>query len=203
MRGALRMRVRDRLFKLLLPCAALLAIAGCTEQMGDLRGSFAAPNGATTPEKISYGSLRGANVALASVEGAPAAVTARFSALFGDAAGAQQIAITDAARANYLVRGYLSAYAVEGGTAIGYVWDIFDAARHRTQRVSDAIILKASPADAWSLAEDQVLASLADKSVNDLSVFLAGTPEVQAASNAAVPLPVARPTQPLAYAPVE
>ena len=172
----------------------VFGLGGCVEQLGDIRSAFA-PAPALT--KVSAGSVRAANVALASVEGAPDAVAAEFSAQFNAAAARQDMTMTDAAKANYLVRGYLSAYPVEGGTAIAYVWDIFDAGKHRTQRVSDAIVVKSTPADPWSLADGAVLASLADKSVNDLAVFLTGTPEVRSAAA------TGKPGVPLAYAPVE
>ena len=176
-----------RRLKMLALLAAAFGLAGCVEQLGDLRGQ----GDSGILAKVAAGATRGANVALASVEGAPAPVTARFTALFNDAATAQDMTLTAEPKANYLIRGYLSAYKVDGGTAIGYVWDIFDAAKHRTQRVTDAVVVKGGGADAWAVANEAVLASLADKSINDLAVFLSGTPEALAA--AAVPAPVARP----------
>ena len=186
-----------RLFRALPVIAAALALTGCVEQLGDLRGQFAPV--AATPVRLPVGSVRGASVALASVEGAPDAVTASFRQNFGKAAATHDIALTDMAKANYLVRGYLTAYPVEGGTEIGYVWDIFDAAKHRTQRVTDAIFIKARNDDAWALADEPLLDSLASKSADDLASFLAGTPEVIAASK----IPNGKPAAPLAFAPAD
>lgn len=186
-----------RCFGAVAALTAGLSLTGCAEQLGDVRGQFA-PSLAATPAKLPVGSVRGASVALASVEGAPDAVAARFSHMFNKAAETRDMALTDIPRANYLVRGYLSAYPVEGGTEIGYVWDIFDARKQRTQRVTDAIFIKAKNEDAWALADDPLLASLATKSVDDLAGFLAGTPEVIAAAK----IPGGKPGAPLAYAPV-
>ena len=190
-----------RLVAFVMASASVLALAGCVEQLGDTRSSFAPA--ASAPVKIAVGSLRGANVALASVEGAPAPVVTKFSALFASAAIQQNLDITDVKQANYFVRGYLTAYPVEGGVAIGYVWDVFDSGKHRAQRVTDSITIKSSNPDAWALADEAVLASLADKSVNDLAVFLSDTPEVRFAANTPKPVPGGKPLTPLAYAPVE
>ena len=174
---------------------AMLVLAGCVDTTSEFRS--AGTSGQAAIAKASLGSPRGAAVALASIDGAPAAVTARFSALFASAAAQRDMTIADAQKANYLVRGYLTAYPVENGTAIGYVWDVFDASRHRTQRVNDAIIVHSSDTDAWQLASDGVLDSLAAKSAEDLVQFLAGTPEAIAVARAA---PAAVPA-PLAYGP--
>ena len=190
-----------RLVAIALTSTGVLELAGCVEQLGDMRTAFAPT--ASAPVKIAVGSLRGANVALASVEGAPAPVVTKFSALFAVAAFQQNLDITDVARANYFVRGYLTAYPVEGGVAVGYVWDVFDSSKHRAQRVSDSITIKSSNTDAWALADEAVLASLAEKSVNDLAVFLADTPEVRSAAITLKPVPGAKSLTPLAYAPVE
>ena len=180
---------------------AALALSGCVEQLGDVRGSFAVP---VTPlvTKVAVGAVSGANVALFSLEGAPEAALARFRTQFAAAASVQEITLTGVPQAHYVIRGYLSAYPAEGGTAFAYVWDVFDAKKQRSTRVADEIVVKTTPADPWSLADDAVLASLAGKSVDDLATFLAGTPEVRSAK-AVLPSPATPPVTPLAYAPVE
>ena len=92
-------------------------------------------------------------------------------------AGRREMALVDAGAASYLVRGYLSAWPVEGGTSIGYVWDVFDKARNRIRRTEDAIVVKGSSDDPWSLVTDQALASLAARSADDLAAVLTHTPE--------------------------
>ena len=183
-------------------CAALGSslLAGCVDTAGQFRSTGAS----IALARAAIASPRGASVAMASLDGAPAAVNARFAILFAAAAAARDMPLAESAVANYLVRGYLSAYPVEDGTAIGYVWDVFDTSKRRTRRVTDAIIVTSTDPDAWQLASTRVLESLAAKSADDLALFLAETPEALAFAKAAAPAPNAPapnvPT-PLAFAP--
>jgi len=135
----------------------------------------------------------GASVAFASVEGPPSALAVRFTDQIAAAAASRAIVTADPRTADYLVRGYLTAYAVPEGTAITYVWDVFDNRKRHTQRVDDTITLKEIASDPWSLANDAVIASIAGKSADDLAAYLSNTPEAVAAA--------ARPSATLAAAP--
>ena len=176
-----------RLIWLALPAA--LALAGCVENADDIKPVARAV--------VPSGVARGANVTFASIDGAPAPLIARFTEALLAAAARLEIPVTDAKQARYFVRGYLTAYPDEKGTAVGYVWDVFDAAKHLAKRVDDVIVIKARAQDGWSAVDEAVLASLAARSADDLAAFLGGTPEAVAAAKTA---PVA-PAQPLAYAP--
>ena len=183
-------------------CAALglSLLAGCVDTAGQFRSTGAS----IALARATIASPRGASVAMASLDGAPAPVNAHFSSLFAAAAAVRDMPLAEAAGADYLVRGYLSAYPVEDGTAIGYVWDVFDTHKHRTRRVADAIIVKSADPDAWRLASDRVLESLAAKSADDLALFLAETPEALAFAKAGAPgpnVPAPAATAPLAFAP--
>ncbi len=63
------------------------------------------------------------------------------------------VALTDSAGARYLARGYISAFLVEGGARLTYVWDIYDRTNHRAQRLNDEIALRGAAADPWSLVD--------------------------------------------------
>lgn len=178
----------------LVLCAAL-ALAGCAGETGvEIR---AAANPAHVAASV--GSARGADVAIASIEGAPDALAAKFSELLANAAAIREIPVTDGARAKYFVRGYLSAYPAEEGTAVGYVWDVFDGRKRLAKRVEDTIVIRARGKDSWSLVNEAVLNSLASRSADDLAVFLSGTPEAAAAKTA----PEKPAETPLAYAPAQ
>ena len=101
--------------------------------------------------------LAQASVAIVSVEGAPPAIAADFSRRLDGAARARQLAVVDAARARYLVRGYLSASATEDGAEIEYVWDVFTAQKQRVQRLNDVIAVKGAGDDPWTLAGEAVV----------------------------------------------
>jgi hypothetical protein len=122
-------------------------------------------------------SPREAGVAIYSLEGAPAPVESRFRQAMAAEASGRQITIAEPALARYLARGYLNAYATETGTAVTYVWDVFDADKKRQQRLSDTIMLPDSAADSWSLVDDRALQKVAARSADDLALYLAATPE--------------------------
>jgi len=116
-----------------------------------------------------------ASLAIVSVEGAPPAIAADFSRRLDSAARTRQLAVVDAAKARYLVRGYLSASPTQDGAEIEYVWDVFTAGEQRVQRLNDAA-----------------------KSADDLAAFLSNMPEAAPAAAAAEP-----PTETaLGYAPL-
>ncbi len=131
--------------------------------------------------------LAQASLAIVSVEGAPQAIAADFSRRLDSAARARQLAVVDAGKARYLVRGYLSASSTEDGAEIDYVWDVFAADKRRVQRLSDAIAVSGAGDDPWALAGEAVLTSVAAKSADDLAAFLSNTPEAAPAAAAAEP----------------
>ena len=172
---------------------ALLAfpLGGCIDQVSDLQAASVTPAsvpvGAALVRRADV-SPGGAALALASLEGPPPALSARFVQALVAAAGPREIVLAEAARARYLARGYLTTYPVEGGIAFEYVWDVFENGKARAQRLNDAVVVKGSGgAEAWSLATDQVLASLAAKSADELAAFLSNTPEAAAAARVGRP----------------
>ncbi len=128
--------------------------------------------------------MTAATVAIVSVEGAPADLTAHLNQSLAEAAAARRIAVVDSAKARYLVRGYLTASQIEGGAEIDLVWDVFTPDKKRVQRLSDAIAVKGSGDDAWAMIGDAALNSVAAKSADDLAAFLSNTPEAAPAGGA-------------------
>ena len=128
-----------------------------------------------------------ASLAIVSVEGAPLAIAADFSSRLDSAARTRQLAVVDAAKARYLVRGYLSVSPTDDGAEIEYVWDVFTADKQRVQRLNDAVEVKGAGGDPWALAGEAVLTSVAAKSADDLAAFLSNTPEAAPAAAAAEP----------------
>jgi hypothetical protein len=164
---------------LLLGCVAL---SGCNDVAGD-------PPSADVSARPDFvrrddANMAGAALAIASVEGAPADLSARFSQSLNDAAAARQIAVVPPAKARYLARGYLTAYLIEGGAEVDFVWDMFTPDKKRVQRLSDAIAVKGSGDDAWAMVSDAALDSIAAKCADDLAAYLSNTPEAAPASAA-------------------
>ena len=128
--------------------------------------------------------MAGATVAIMSVDGAPADVSARFRQSLDDAASARRIAVVAPAKAHYLVRGYVTASPIEGGAEVDIVWDVFTPDKKRAQRLSDAIAVKGSGDEAWAMIDDAALNSVAAKCADDLAAYLSNTPEATPASAA-------------------
>ncbi len=176
--------------------AAPLALCGCVEVAADLAPSAEAHHQIARREGVS---LAQASVAIVSVEGAPAAISASFSRTLEREARARDIVVVDAASARYLVRGYLSASLTADGASIEYVWDVFTADKQRAQRLNDVIAVKGSGDDPWALVGDAALTSVAAKSADDLAAYLSNTPEAAAVASAAPDQAAAA----LSYAPLQ
>jgi hypothetical protein len=162
---------------LLSACAAL---SGCNDVTAnppnaDAQAQFALRDDAN---------MAGATIAIASVDGAPADVSARFRQSLDEAAGARRIALAPPAKARYLARGYVTASLIEGGAEVDIVWDVFTPDKKRAQRLSDAIAIKGAGDDAWAMIDDAALNSVAAKCADDLAAYLSNTPEAAPASAA-------------------
>jgi hypothetical protein len=171
---------------LLVALTAPLALGACVavETTAEL-----APDAASSNQFAlrAGANLAQASVAIVSVQGAPPAIAADFVRRLDGAARTRELAVVDAGRARYLVRGYLSASPTEDGAEIEYVWDVFTAQKQRVQRLNDVIEVKGAGGDPWALAGEAVLTSVAARSADDLAAFLSNTPEAAPAAAAAEP----------------
>ena len=162
---------------LLSACAALSACndVAANPPSADASAQFAMRDDAN---------IAGATIAIASVDGAPADVSARFRQSLDEAAGARRIVLAPPAKAHYLARGYVTASLIEGGAEVDIVWDVFTPDKKRAQRLSDAIAVKGAGDDAWAMIDDSALNSIAGKCADDLAAYLSNTPEAAPASAA-------------------
>ncbi len=164
-----------------------LALAGCNEsgplgQTGLVRASASA-----------------APVALASLEGPPTEMTARFAGALSSQAQARDIVIVPSTSApRFKLNGYLTAYQSEGGTAVAWVWDVFDNTSHRAQRLTGTELVKASASDPWTAIDDAALAKIAGKSLDGVALFLSGGADAVAAATGTT-----APSGALGYAPLD
>lgn len=167
--------------RLLAMLVASLGLAGCVEQMATAKPDPSATQRTNMARRPGV-SPGGATVALASLDGAPQEVAARFTQVFAREAQGRDIAVAPSANAHYIVRGYLDAAPTAGGTNVAFVWDVFDARKSRAQRVSDSIVVPGAASDPWSVVDDKALASVAGKAADELAAFLTNTPEAIAAA---------------------
>jgi hypothetical protein len=188
--------VAPRAFLRFVSACALPAIvlSGCS---GDPVATGSIQAQAQNVVRASGLSPRPAALAVTQMDGAPEPLQSQFLALFNADAARQDVALTDAASARYLARGYISAYPVEGGARLTYVWDIYDRTAHRAQRLNDEIALKGASADPWTLVDAAALTALARRSAGEIAAYLSNTPEAIAAAQ-----PQGAPAAALSYAPV-
>jgi hypothetical protein len=125
------------------------------------------------------GSPAGKPIAFESIEGAPAAVQTALAGELASAATARQVELVGMSNpARYRIRGYLKAEpTADGGTALAFVWDVFDAQQRRAQRVTGSSPIKAaSKKNPWDGLDKEALARLAARSMDEIATFLAAGP---------------------------
>jgi hypothetical protein len=147
----------------LLPiaCLAPLLLASCQDMGLD----------ASVPARMAPG----VPIAVETLEGAPAEVQTALAAAFNKSAADHQVTVVDDAKAaRFHLKGYLTAYAADdGNTALAYVWDVFDGANRRAQRVTGVEEVAGTPADPWSRVDERTLQRIAGKSMDGIADFLA------------------------------
>jgi hypothetical protein len=144
---------------LLTGALLLLAVAGCTTD-NLITGSLPA-NGPTT-------------VAFESVDGPPPEVFRSFVRKLDEAARARQIAVVSHGQpAHYRVRLYLAVEVAKRGTAVAWVWDVYDRDQRRALRIDGREKGARRTRDAWETADDATLDRIARSGMQQLSAFLA------------------------------
>jgi hypothetical protein len=160
--------------------AAILAasLGACSSQSASrFVGANAVPSGAT--------------VAFESIDGPPPEVFRKLVTTLNDEAGARNIAVVSRNSApTYRVRGYVSAAVERNRTTFDWVWDVYDADKRRTLRISgeEPALASRRSRDAWSAADDAVLRRMARSGMEKIAAFL-NSPET--------PAPAAAPETPL------
>lgn len=123
------------------------------------------------------GSFSGAGVPIAveTLDGAPAEMTVRVQQAVTSQASAYNIEIVPReSDPRFRLRGYLTAYATDDGTALTFVWDVFDASRHRAQRVTvTTVSSRKAGEEPWASISDADITNAAGKSMNGVAQFLA------------------------------
>jgi hypothetical protein len=166
--------------------SSLLLLSGCATLSGcnDVASDPPSADGQAQFVRRDDANMAAATVAIVSVDGAPADLSAHFNQTLDEAAAARRIAVASPAKARYLVRGYLTATPVEGGAEVDLVWDVFTPDKKRAQRLSDAIAVRGSGEDAWATIGEAGLDNVAAKSADDLAAYLSNTPEAASAGAA-------------------
>ena len=153
--------ILDRALRL----AGLVAVVGLGACQSSGPSAFASLNASPS----------GVPIALEVIDGAPAPVRSALTSELVSAASSRNVEIAGAAGpARYEVRGYLSTETTaDGGQALAYVWDVFDAEKRRAKRLTGSSPIRSASPDPWSGLDKETLAKLAAQSMDEIAVFLA------------------------------
>jgi hypothetical protein len=126
-------------------------------------------------------------VALISLEGAPDSTTAQLNlALISEAKLRNITLISDKTQPRFKLKGYISAYAVQGGTSLSWVWDMYDSQSQRAQRIDGSQIVKRVDSNAWAAIDDASLKLAASITMNDVANYLSNAQQ-ETASKETIP----------------
>ncbi|MBM3528302.1 MAG: hypothetical protein FJX62_09425 [Alphaproteobacteria bacterium] len=154
------------MFAMLTAAVLSAAVGGCSSN-AQLDGQIAAAAGVSS----------GPTVTFESIDGPPAEVFDRLVSAMADEAGTRQVAVVSRnARADYRVRGYLTAAVSRGQVSLAWVWDVYDANRRRVQRFGGEEAVGGNHRDGWSAADHAVLRRIARAGMERLDAFLRTPP---------------------------
>jgi hypothetical protein len=122
----------------------------------------------------SSGSPAGKPIALESIEGVSAPVRTALSDELASAATSRRVELVGtSAEARYRVRGYLSTETTaDGASQLAFVWDVFDAQKRRTNRVTGTSPMQTASLDGL---DKEALRRLAAESMEGLATFLSAS----------------------------
>src|SRR5262249_23583255 len=152
-----------RLWSGLALLVAASTLGGCLDT-----GATVATGAAEKSVRQAELSPHGATVAFTSLDGPPEAIATRFAHALARAASQREITIANVKSARYFVRGYLTASAVGDSSGLEFVWDVFDRAHRRVQRVADVVAVSGTGGAPWTLIDDQALQNVAARSADEL-----------------------------------
>lgn len=122
----------------------------------------------------SSGATNARVIAFEPVVGVPDRLAPQFATDLGAEAARRNLVVV--ARENtgnvYRVKGYFSALSEGGATRIVYVWDIFDAAGERANRINGEVTAPGGGADPWATVTPEMMTAIASQSINDLQAFV-------------------------------
>ena len=144
-----------------------LSLSGCMETASDLNAMH---------QKSSIQQVQAPNipVMLVSIDGAPDSKILQLNNIISTEAKQRNIIlVAENAQPRFKIKGYISAYGIQGGTALSWVWDVYDTRLQRAQRIDGSTIVKKADVDPWSTIDDTTLKTAASASMNDITVYLA------------------------------
>lgn len=180
--------VRKPIRLALIVSALGLALGGC-ETGSSLFGSNGDAAGpiATTDPALTPGTTQKAKLAVAPVIGAPDTVAKLLQTQLQSSIEKQKITVAKVATdpAEFTLRGYVVSAKEKTGTKVSYIWDVFDPAGKRVNRITGEEIVKGSDVkDPWSALTPQIIDTIATKTASSLSAWLPSQGAIASSSSA-------------------
>lgn len=160
-----------------------LSVQGSNQQQAQTTPTTLAQPAATTPTQTTTpatsptrtASLKPGKLYIAPIIGAPVNVVTPLTHRINDDARAKGVELagnggTDAA---YVMKGYFSVLSEDNQTTILYVWDVLDASGNRLHRIQGQEKVPGAAADSWSVVPPSAMQSIADKTMQEYSTWLA------------------------------
>ncbi len=150
----------------------VLALAACTSVTMPRMGTGAptiGPMGATTLKSAPQKGAA-ARFAFVKISGPPPGILMAMNNSLASEAQARRLTLVpaDDPSATYQVKGYLSAVGDRQGTALVYVWDVFDRKGVRLHRVSGQETGAGTSSDPWAGIERGTVSAAARQTIDDL-----------------------------------
>lgn len=157
-----------------------LNVQGSNQQSGQTATSSAIPQPTTqttTPatQPARTASLKPGKLYIAPIIGAPVNVVTPLTHRINDDARAKgvELAGSNGADAAYVMKGYFSVLSEDNQTTVLYVWDVMDASGNRLHRIQGQEKVPGAAADSWSIVPPSAMQSIADKTMQEYSSWLA------------------------------
>jgi hypothetical protein len=166
-------------FNLIVLFTAALSLTACMETASDLNMIRQIPESKQTPLQVQIQAPQ-IPVMLISLEGAPDVIIAQFNVALANEAKRRNIFLaSDKAQARFKLKGYISAYNIQGGTSLSWVWDVYDSQAQRAQRLDGAQTIKRTEADPWAAIDEATLKLAASIAMNDVANYLSNAKQDQ------------------------
>jgi hypothetical protein len=153
-----------------------VALAGCESSGSIFSGLSSGPAVATSEPAKPIVQAPLARIAMATVIGAPDAVSRQVAEQIVQAGERQRITLINDrdAKGDYTLRGYIVASKERAQTKVTYIWDLTDPTGKRVNRITGHEMAPAGTAkDPWVAVTAAVTQSIADKTATSLATWLA------------------------------
>ena len=169
--------VKSRIARAAFAVLFAAGVAGCsTNGPGLLPTGSPAPvaTAPTAPSQVNQAQSRG-KIFIAQVVGAPDNIAQEITGNLANSLQSSGIAVAQSAaeKVDYTLRGYVVAARESDGTKVSYIWDVYNPADKRVNRVTgEEVISGAGAGDPWASVSGRIVQSIAQKTATSLAAWM-------------------------------